>query len=174
MLESKQHLQWTSLQYLQVPVHDCTCSDFVATSNPFSDQTSTIYTHFQTWPLGRNYIIITMTQTKQFFNPFRICIVLFLSYSFGIETINTFIHFHSSLENHTRPEQNRQSVYLFSDQNGSKTLTDEAAHTYTAYIKQFPPPPPLGDMSQKALTNQLIKRPVDMTTSIALSTKVQK
>ena len=31
MLESKQHPQWTSLQYLQVP-HDCTCSDFVANS----------------------------------------------------------------------------------------------------------------------------------------------
>ena len=24
-----------------------------------SDQTSKIHTHFQTWPLGRNYVIIT-------------------------------------------------------------------------------------------------------------------
>ena len=48
-------------------------------------------------------------------NPFRIRIFLFLSYSFGIETINTFIHSRSSLKNHTR-------LYLFSDQNGAKTL----------------------------------------------------
>ena len=26
---------------------------------PFSDQTSKIHTRFQTWPLGRNYVIIT-------------------------------------------------------------------------------------------------------------------
>ena len=111
MLESKQHLQWTSLQYLQVPVHDCTCSDFVTNSYLFSEQTSTIYTRFQTWPLGRNYIIITRVQTKQFFNPFRICIVLFLSCSFGIETINTFILSHSSLENHTRFQTKMGKVY---------------------------------------------------------------
>ena len=41
-------------------------------------------------------------QTKNFSNPFRIRIFLFLSYSFGIETINTVIHSGSSLENHTR------------------------------------------------------------------------
>ena len=35
-------------------------------------------------------------------NPFRIRIFRFLSYSFGIETINTFIHSRSSPENHTR------------------------------------------------------------------------
>ena len=28
-------------------------------SHPFSDQTSKIHTRFQTWPLGRNYVIIT-------------------------------------------------------------------------------------------------------------------
>ena len=26
---------------------------------PFSDQSSKIHTRFQTWPLGRNYVIIT-------------------------------------------------------------------------------------------------------------------
>ena len=35
-------------------------------------------------------------------NLFGIRIFLFLSYSFGIETINTFKHSRSSLENHTR------------------------------------------------------------------------
>ena len=35
-------------------------------------------------------------------NPFQIRILLFLSYSFGIETMNTFIHSRSSFKNHTR------------------------------------------------------------------------
>ena len=69
-------------------------------------------------------------------NPFRIRIFLFLSYSFGIETINTFIHSRSSLENHTRFGQN---VHPFSDQKGAKTLPDGAAHTYIAYIREYPP-----------------------------------
>ena len=34
-------------------------------------------------------------------NPFQIRILLFLSYSFGIETMNTFIHSRSSFKNHT-------------------------------------------------------------------------
>ena len=37
--------------------------------HPFSDQISKIYACFQTWPLGRNYVIITKirAQTKKFF-----------------------------------------------------------------------------------------------------------
>ena len=50
--------------------------------HPFSDQTSEIHTRFQTCPLGRNYVIITYSS-----NPFRIGTFLFLSYSFGIETM---------------------------------------------------------------------------------------
>ena len=30
----------------------------------------------------------------------------------------------------------------FSDQNGTKTLPDGAAHTYMAYIRKYLPPPP--------------------------------
>ena len=61
------------------------------------------HARFPTWPLGRNYVIITWTriQTKNSSNPFRsfrIRIFLFLCYSFGIEAI----HNRSSLENHTR------------------------------------------------------------------------
>ena len=71
--------------------------------HPFSDQTSKIHTRFQTFPLGKNYVIITQLreQTKKISsNAFRICIFLLFSrsYSFGIETINTFIHSCSSLE----------------------------------------------------------------------------
>ena len=36
-------------------------------------------------------------------------------------------------------DQNRQNVYLFSDQNGAKTLPDWAAHIYIACIKEYPP-----------------------------------
>ena len=62
---------------------------------------------------------------------------LFLSYSFGIEMINTFIHSRSSLKNHTRSQTKMGN--LFSDQNDAKTLPDSAAHTYIAYIREYPP-----------------------------------
>ena len=45
-----------------------------------------------------------------------------------------FIQSRNSLKNHTR-----ESVYPFSDQNRAKTLLDGAAHTYIAYIMEFPP-----------------------------------
>ena len=32
-------------------------------------------------------------------------------------------------------------VNPFSDQNGAKTLPDATAHTYVAYIREYPPPP---------------------------------
>ena len=73
-------------------------------------------------------------------NPFRVCIFLFLSYSFGIETINMFIHSRSSFENHTRFQTKMGKVYNpFSDQNSAKTLPDGAAHTYIAYTREYPP-----------------------------------
>ena len=78
--------------------------------HPFSDQTSKIHNRFQTWPLGRNYYLVR-AQTKKYSNPFRIRIFLFLSYSFGIETINTFIQSRSSLENHTRFQSKMGKVY---------------------------------------------------------------
>ena len=78
-------------------------------------------------------------QTKYYSNPFPIRIFLFLSYSFGIETINTFIY--SVVPSKTIPDFRPKmgSVYLFSaDQNGAKTLPDGAAHTYIAYIREYP------------------------------------
>ena len=42
---------------------------------------------------------------------FQIRIFLLLSYSFGIETINTFIYSRSSLENHTRFQTKMGKVY---------------------------------------------------------------
>ena len=70
-------------------------------------------TRFQDWPLGRNYVFIiyTRTQTKNSLNSFRMRIFLFLSYSLGIETINTFINSPISLENHTRFQTKMGKVY---------------------------------------------------------------
>ena len=76
---------------------------------------------FQTRPLetipvfrpGR-YVIITLIRAqnkKNSSSPFRIRMFLFLSYSFGIETINTFINCRSSLENHTRPQTKMGKVH---------------------------------------------------------------
>ena len=48
---------------------------------------------------------------KNSLNPFRVRILLFLSYSFGIETMNTFIHSCSSLKNHTRLQTKMGNVY---------------------------------------------------------------
>ena len=68
---------------------------------------------FHTWPLGGNYVIITWirAQTNKLIKPFRIRIFLFRSYSFGIETINTFIHFRNSPENLNRFQTKMGKVY---------------------------------------------------------------
>ena len=68
---------------------------------------------------------------------------LVLSYSFGIDRIN--IQFHTlpwfPRKPNPIPDQNGRSLHSFSDQKGPKTLPFEAAHTYMAYIREFPPPP---------------------------------
>ena len=72
---------------------------------------------------------------------FWIRIFLFLSYSFGIETIKTFINSRSSIKKpYPIPHLNGQSVHPFLDQNGAKTLPDRAAHTYMAHIREYLPP----------------------------------
>ena len=82
-------------------------------TNPFSYQTSKIHTRFQIWPLGMNYVIIIRLECKQnnSSNPFLIRIFLFLSFSFAIETRNTFVNSCSSLENHTRFQTKMGKVY---------------------------------------------------------------
>ena len=72
---------------------------------------------------------------------FRIRIVFLLSYSFGIETINTFIH--SVVPSKTIPDSRpkwAKSIPV-SDQNGAKSLPDGTSHTYMTYMKEYPPPP---------------------------------
>ena len=63
-------------------------------------------------------------------NPIRIRKFLFLSYSCEIETINTFIHFRSSLENHTR----------FQTKTAQKPDPMERQYLYSLYRGEPPPP----------------------------------
>ena len=53
------------------------------------------------------------------------------------------------------PGQNGQIVYPFSDQNGTKTLPDGAAHTYIAYIREYPLPRGITTIT-KIVNNNLI------------------
>ena len=81
-------------------------------------------------------------QTKNYSNPFRIRIFLFPSYliwNWNDKYVHTLPQF--PRKPYPIPYQNGQSVYRFSDQNGAKTLPDGAAHTYIAYIKEYPPSP---------------------------------
>ena len=58
-------------------------------------------------------------------------------------TINTFVRSLSSLENHTRIQTQMGKVYIcFQTKKAPKTIPFRAAHTYMAYIGEYPPPPP--------------------------------
>ena len=117
------------------------------------------HTGFRTWwwsqnatlhvYITRNYVNIAeiKTATKRFL---KIHFELhFLSYSFGIETTNTLVHKRGSSVNYTRFQTKMgnirsQHLYLFSDQNGAKTIpfhSFKTAHTYMAYIREYPPGP---------------------------------
>ena len=81
-------------------------------------------------------------------NPFRIRIFLFLSYSFGIETINTFIHSRSSLENHTRFKTKIGEVYTpFQTRTAQKSYPMGrwgGTYLYSLYKGVSSPPPRAG------------------------------
>ena len=82
-------------------------------------------------------------ETKKFFKCVWIRTFLLRSYSFGIATINMFIHSRSSLVNHTRFQTkigNRRCIPVFTPKR-PKTLPVGAANTYMAYRKEYPPPP---------------------------------
>ena len=84
------------------------CHLVVKNPDPISGQTNVIFhTYFQTRPLKPIPVF-----RPGLSNPFRIRIFHFqVSYSFGIETINTFIHSRRSLENHTRFQAKMFNVY---------------------------------------------------------------
>ena len=60
--------------------------------------------------------------------------MLFLSYSFGIETTNTFIHSRSSLESHTRFQTTIDKVYThFQTETAQKHTLWEGTYLYGLY-----------------------------------------
>ena len=59
----------------------------------------------------RHDYLDSVRKQKKSSDVVRIRIFLLLSYSFGIETINTFIRFGSTLENHTRFQTKMGKVY---------------------------------------------------------------
>ena len=86
-----------------------------------------------------HHYLDSVCKQKNSSNAFQICIFLLLSYSFGIETIKTFIRSHSTLENHTRFQTKMGKVYTCFQ---TKTRPGGAAHTYIACIREYPAPPP--------------------------------
>ena len=76
--------------------------------------------------------------------------------SFGIETTNTFIHSHSSLKTIPDSRPKWAKCVLVSDQIGAKTLSDGAAHTYMAYIREYPPPGHFREEWDKPARQQVI------------------
>ena len=129
--------------------------------DPISDQKNVriFHTRFQTWRWSQNvtlHVYIKQKlchhwrdqrlkrQQKYFLKSISNSHITLSFPSFGIETTNTLIHNCSSVVNHTRFQTKMGKVYIvpFSDQNGAKTLPFGAAHTYMAYIREYPPPPP--------------------------------
>ena len=108
---------------------DRVCRPALQIRTLFQTKIKDVIFHTQTWPLKFNnpfqtqpYVQIERNQSplprlerqqKDLVNIFwEFAIkVLFLSYLFGIEMINTFIHSRSSLENHTRFQISMGQVY---------------------------------------------------------------
>jgi len=85
-------------------------------------------------------------------NPFRIRIFLFLSYSIGIETINTFIHSRVSLENHARCLTKMGKIYTrFRPKRRIIPTRWGGTYLYDLYkgVPRPPPPPPGPEQSSK-------------------------
>ena len=84
-------------------------------------------------------------------NEFRIRIFPIHSYSFGIETIDTFIHFRISLEKHTLFQTKMGKMYTrFHTKTAQKPLLFGAAHTHMAFLRERSSPPPPGTKSYLA------------------------
>ena len=79
------------------------CARFSKSWPYFRPKNVILHTRFQTWPFRQKWCYHYVERKPKYFsNPFRIYTSFFLFHLFGIETINTFIHSHSSIESHTR------------------------------------------------------------------------
>ena len=72
---------------------------------------------------------------KYFLKSIRIGIFLFLSFSFGTETINTFVHSRNALEKHTRFQTKMSKVYTRFQ---TKT-TQRPFWVARRYVGEYPP-----------------------------------
>ena len=72
-------------------------------------------------------------------NSFRFSIFFFLSYSFGIETIKTFIHSRSSPENHTRFQTKMGKVYTRFQTKTAQNPYPMGRHVPHSLYKGVPP-----------------------------------
>ena len=97
-------------------------------SRPFSDLAFKILCH---------HYLDYNSNKKYFLKSIRIGIFLFLSFSFGTETINTFVHSRNAVENHTRFQTKMSKVYTrFQTKKAQRSFG--VAHTY---IGEYPPGP---------------------------------
>ena len=123
--------------------------------DPTSDQNCHFDTRFQTRPLKSilffrpclyaeimSWLLRSEHKQKIYSNTFRIRIFLFLSFSFGIDTINTFIRSRCSLENHTRSQ--RKIFPFFRLKRSRNHSFWGGTYLYGLYKGFFHPPPPPG------------------------------
>ena len=83
---------------------------------------------------GHSYLTLTFALGEMSLsNPFRIRILLFLSDSFGIETINTSIHSCSPPKPYPIADNNGRNLPLF------QTERAQTLYLYMAFIRKYPP-----------------------------------
>ena len=85
------------------------------------------------------YHYLDQSANKKIFKPFRIRIFLFLSYSFGIEAINTSIRYRSSLEHHTRYQTKMGKVYTRFQTKTAQKPCPKGQHKYKGVPPGGPP-----------------------------------
>ena len=90
-------------------------------------------------------LLSRQSANKNYSNPFRIRIFLLLSYSFGIETINTFIH--SVVPSKTIPDSRpiwAKCIPVFRPKRRKTPPRRGGTYLYGLYKGVPPPPPPRG------------------------------
>ena len=92
--------------------------------------------------LCHHYLGLEQQQQKRFlnWNPFGIRMFVFLSYSFGIETINTSIQTRRSLENHTRFQIKIEPIPVFTPKRLQNHALWGGTYIYGLYKRVYPPP----------------------------------
>ena len=104
--------------------------------HPFSIQTRPLKS-IPVFRPGLSLALAVRAQTKKYSNAFRIRIFLFLFYSFGIETLNTFIQ--SAADWKTIPDSRPKRATSIPVFRPKRRIPDGAVHTYMAYIREYPP-----------------------------------